>query len=90
VRQPTRFVPGGKSYLEVKLGYLSDEIPKYCSAPGDVHLWSVAPASVNREYHRIWGCVKRNPWTATSCGFGGAHGIEKMTLCKAPYRFGGV
>jgi hypothetical protein len=55
-------------------------------ASGDDYLSSPPPASVDRGYHKIQGCVKRNGWTAMCWGRGGAHGIAKMTICKAPYR----
>jgi hypothetical protein len=53
-----------------------------------VYLWSPARASVDRDYHRIWGWVKRNAPSATSWGRGGAYQAGGETICKAPSRFG--
>ena len=58
------------------------------AASSHVYLWSPAPDSVNRAYHRIWGWVKMNTPTATSWGWGGADGIVEMTKGKLTYHFG--
>ena len=57
-------------------------------ASKNVHLWSPAPASVNRAYHKIWGWVKRNAPTAIYWGGGEAYGIVEQTICKVAYQCG--
>ena len=64
---------------------------KVKSEPGssDVYLWSPAPDSVDRAYHRIWGRVKSNAPTVTFWGRVGAYGIAEEAICKVVYQFGG-
>ena len=56
-------------------------------ARGNVYLWSRAPLSVDRAYHRIWGWVKSNAPSATSWGQGGAYAIVQKTIGKLSHQF---
>ena len=57
------------------------------AAGRNVYLWSPAPVSMDRGYHKIWEWVKRNAPAARSWGRGKADGIGEMTIDKLAYAF---